>query len=75
MVSKTMVGKARRTWRATAISTLIRRFNIFAIKYKKSIVKDPVKKTKIKRVSDALRVKLFSDFVVKFMKEVKKARA
>ena len=74
LVSKTLVGEARRTWRATAISTLMRRFNIYAIEYKRGMVKDPKKRAKITRVTGNLRVCLFSTYVDNFIREVKEAR-
>ena len=74
LVSKTLVGEARRTWRATAISTLMRRFNIYAIEYKRGMVKDPNKRAKITRVTGNLRVCLFSTYIDNFIREVKEAR-
>ena len=74
LVAKTLVGEARRTWRATAISTLMRRFNIYAIEHKKSLEKDPEKRARITRVSGNLRVCLFTKYVDTFIREVKEAR-
>ena len=75
LIAKTLVGEARRTWRAIAISTLIRRFNIWAVEIRRSREPDKKKKRLIKRVSGSLRVKLFSQFVDRFLSEVRMARA
>ena len=56
LIAKTLVGEARRTWRAIAVSTIIRRFNLWALDKVRSEEKDLEKRKKIKRVSGSKRL-------------------
>lgn len=74
LVSKTKIGETRRTWRAIAVSSIIRRFNQDAVDSLRRAECDEEKRAKIKRVSGAMRIKMFSNFINAFMKEVSRAR-
>ena len=74
LIAKTLVKEARRTWRAIAVSTIIRRFNIQAVERKRKTEADPAKRNKITRVEGRYRIEYFSDFVGNFRKEVGRAR-
>lgn len=75
LIARTLVGESRRTWRAISISTLIRRFNMWALEEVKKAEKDPEKRKKIKRVRGSKRVELFTIFIKKFRIEVERARS
>ena len=74
LIAKTLVGEVRRTWRAIAISTIIRRFNQWAVNKLREKESDKTKRDKIKRVSEGKRVAMFSEFMDGFLKDAREAR-
>ena len=74
LIAKTLVKEARRTWRAIAVSTIIRHFNIQAVEIMQNAETDSAKKDIIKRVEGRRRIELFSQFNRDFRKEVKRSR-
>ena len=74
LISKTLVGEARRTWRAIATSTITRRFNLWAIEIRRKAEPDKAKRDKMKRVEGRHRIELFITFLRDFRKMVRRAR-
>ena len=75
LVGKTLVGEKRRTWRAIAVSVIVRQFNLHALQIRKEMLAaDPVKQKKVKRVTGTLRIKLFDEWVHDFMQSVERAK-
>jgi hypothetical protein len=70
LIAKTLVGETRRTWRAIAASAIIRRFNQEAVDFLRAAESDPEKRKKIKRAEGSNRIKLFAQFIRRFMEEV-----
>lgn len=75
LISKQLAKEARRTWRVIAVSTLIRHFNLWAIKIRQKEETNQTKKDNTKWVEGWYRIKLFSIFVRDFMKDVQQARS
>ena len=65
----------RRTWRAIGTSTLIRRFNLWAVEELRAAEGDEKKRAKITRAEEGNRVRLWSEFMSNFLEEVRAARA
>ncbi len=74
LISKTLVGEKRRTWRAIGVSTIIRRFNMWAVDILRSKVDTQAEKKKIVRVRESKRVSMFAFFISNFMEHVKEAK-
>ena len=74
LIAKTLVGEARRTWRAIALSAVMRPFNQKAVDEKRAAEKDTVKRKKIRRVEGYDRIKFFSTFIDKHLRSVDTAR-
>ena len=62
LVAATNVGEDRRTWRAIALSCIMRVFNKKAVDAKRAKEPDPKKKSKITRIEGAERIEQFADF-------------
>lgn len=75
LISKTLIGEVRRTWRAIAVSLIIRRFNSRAVERVRAEKETEEEKAKIKRVSGAKRVELYAEFIDDFNLEVEKGNA
>ena len=75
LIAKTLVGEARRIWRAIAPSAVMRPFNQNAVDEKRVAEKDPIKRKKIKRIEGYDQIKLFSTFIDKHLRSVEIARS
>ena len=74
LIAKTLVGEARRTWRAIALSTTIRRFNLETLNAARAKESDPEKRKNIRRARGTERIRLLHIFVEEFMAIVKRAK-
>ena len=74
LITKTMYGEVRRTWRSITTSTIIRRFNAEAIAIMRANETDEKKLANMRRATGYHRQKLFSEFMDDFLKKVKTAR-
>ena len=74
LIARTMVGEARRTWRAIAISATIRRFNIWAIEIMRARPDHAKKRSSMKRVEGRWRIQLFSEYIDDLLEMIRLAR-
>ena len=74
LITKTMYGEVRRTWRSITTSTIIRRFNADAIAIMRANETDEKKLANMRRATGYQRQKLFSEFMDYFLKKVKTTR-
>lgn len=70
LIAKTLVGETRRTWRAIMLSTLMRRFNPYALLRRKEEKEDFAGS----RVEGSFRIEYFLDFIRQFEKEAAEAK-
>lgn len=62
LIARTLVGEKRRTWRAIILSTITRRFNIWAVEKLRAAAPDEEKKAKIIRAEGSAYLALFSEY-------------
>ena len=74
LITKTLVGEARGTWRAIVVSTTIRQFNLWAIETRRKVGPNQVKRDKMKRVEGHHCIDLFIIFLRDFIKKVQRER-
>lgn len=73
LISKTLIGEVWRTWHAIAVSLIICRFHSKAVAQVQAEKETEKEKRKVKQVSGAKRIKLFSEFLYDFKVDVEKS--